>query len=153
MNESLTKIERFQISKITHKESSYDISKDLGVSDAEIEKAFELAVFWENQGYLEVSEDDADRQYGRIKKSWIRGDSNVVSAYKGLYHARVSEQSDPLLIIALPWDSGTVPRSKMVDMYFVINHDDLFGERSRFGQPKGYLNNIYLRISELRDKP
>lgn len=138
---------------MTHKESFYDISKDLGVSDAEIEKAFELAVFWENQGYLEIYEDDADRQYGRVKRSWIKGDSNVVSAYKGLYHARVSEQSDPLLIIALPWDSGIVPRSKMVDMYFVINHDDIFGEQSRFGQPKGDLKNIYLRISELRDKP
>jgi len=50
----------------------------LGVSDAEIEKAFELAVFWEKPGYLEVYEDDADRQYGRVKKLWIRGDGNVV---------------------------------------------------------------------------
>ncbi len=77
-NESLKKIEKFQISKITHQESFYDISKDLGVSDAEIEKAFELAVLWEKPGYLEVYEDDAGRQYGRVKKLWIRGDGNVV---------------------------------------------------------------------------
>jgi hypothetical protein len=147
------KIEKFQISKITYKESFYDISRDLGVSDSEIEKAFELAVFWETQGYLEVYEKDADRQYGRVKKSWIKGDSNVVSAYKGLYHASVSEHTDPLLIIALPWDLGTVPRSKMIEMYFMINHDDIFGERTQFALPKGHLRNIYLRISELRDKP
>jgi hypothetical protein len=58
-------IERFQISKITLKESFYDISRDLGISDAEIEMTFELAVFWENQGHLEVYEEEVDRQYGR----------------------------------------------------------------------------------------
>ncbi len=61
----MAKIERIVISKITHKESFYKVSSDLGVSDENIEKSFELAVLWEKLGYIEVYEELADRQYGQ----------------------------------------------------------------------------------------
>jgi hypothetical protein len=148
----MAKIDRFAISKITHKESFYEVSRDLGVSEENIEKSFELAVLWEKLGYVEVYEELTDRQYGRVKKSWIKDNGDIVSAYKGLYHGRVSRQDDPLLIVALPWDLDTSPRKRIVEMQFVINHDDIFGKKSCFAQPKNGLKNIYIRISEFRNK-
>lgn len=147
-------MEKYPISKINYKESFYDVSRDLGIFDTEIEKSSDLILLWKNQRYIEVYENPDDRQYGRVKKSWIKNDGNIVSVYKGLYHTRISEQNDPLLILALPWDTDKTPRSeKIIDIYFMINHDDIFGERNRFGQSKeSDLKNIYLQIAELRNK-
>jgi len=148
-------VERFDISKITNKESFYDISVDLGVSEKNIEESFKLAVLWDEQRYIEVYEKIEDRQYGRIKKSWIKDNGNTVSKYKGLYHVRVSLKDDPLLIVALHLDLNTNPRKRIVEMQFIINHDDIFGIKARYAQPKRReeLEKIYIRISKLRDKP
>ncbi|MDH2997868.1 hypothetical protein A1D22_00775 [Pasteurellaceae bacterium LFhippo2] len=103
----------------------YQISKDFGFSEEDIqsheESIFTLLELWEQQGYVEVYESVEERELGRIKDS-----SKAIGAvpwYLDLYHARLSKNNDPLLVLRRDSDISFTIR-------FLANHNQIFGEKA-----------------------
>ncbi|WP_386697382.1 hypothetical protein [Lonepinella sp. MS14436] len=107
-----------------------EISKELGFTDEMLKQyednIFDLLIQWENQGYVEIYENDSERKIGRLKDS-----NSVVGSspwYIDLFHARISENNDPLLVLRRDDEFSFSVR-------FLANHNQLFGSKTEKNQP------------------
>lgn len=99
-----------------------EISKQLGFTDQDLaryeDNIFDLLELWEQQGFIEIYEQDFERAFGRIKDS-----SRALGAipwYLDLYHARISENNDPLLVLRQD-------NQNSFSIRFLTDHDMMFG--------------------------
>lgn len=103
----------------------YEISREIGFTDEELEAhkldLFNLIHLWEEQGYVEVYESRDEREVGRIKDSSKY--DGAVPWYIDLYHARLSENNDPLIVLRRDHETSFSIR-------FLTTHNLMFGTKS-----------------------
>lgn len=133
------------ISNVVLNKLFYQISSELGFSEAVIESylpdILALAKLWQQQGFVEVYQTKAERQWGRIKDS----NSTVGSSpwFIGTYHARLIEnENDPLLVIRFEGE-----KEETLSIRFLADHNDLFGCKAEKTYPQT-LKKIKQRIFE-----
>lgn len=107
------------------------ISQRLGY-DAEDDDTLDdidnLVNLWTEQGFVDIYEKNADRQYGRVKDSNSVGGSSPW--YIDLFHARLSPkgENDPLVVLSFE-NVAEKGNSAVYDVVlrFMIDHDRMFG--------------------------
>ncbi|MFV8463004.1 hypothetical protein ACNO7T_17755 [Vibrio campbellii] len=88
----------------------------------------ELITMWEEQGYVEIYQEDGDREYGRAKDSSLA--PGAVPLYLNLFHARLARNgNDPL--VALVFDEREEDGELVVvaSLRFILDHDQMFGAK------------------------
>lgn len=114
--------------KVTLNSLFREISFLFGFKDEDLKKyeddIFSLMVAWETKGYVEVYFRNEDREKGRLKQSDLVNGS--VPWYIDVYHARISENNDPLIVLKKDNENEDCCS---FSIRFLVNHDQIFGKR------------------------
>lgn len=101
-----------------------------------------LLQLWNDQGFVEIYQTSQDKAYGFVKDSSENNKGNISPYYIGLYHARLIDgDNDPLIVVKFHETS----EGELVDMRFMIHHDDLFGTRD-VKRDSSKLRSMWLEI-------
>lgn len=143
---------RHDISAVFLHDLFFEISDALGytydVAESYLEDIENLIALWTQQGFIEVYEDNADRQYGRAKNS--NSAPNSSPWYIGVYHARLLQtgENDPLVVIVFESHTEDGEVTTVASLRFMLDHDDMFGATGRTKFDLSMMRAIRMRIDE-----
>ncbi|MEZ9481882.1 hypothetical protein AB4163_19050 [Vibrio splendidus] len=122
-------VQRREISWAEVHDLFIDISDEFGFkAEDHTDDIADLVDLWEEQGYVEVYQDNADREYGRAKDSSMA--PGAVPWYLDLFHARlVNGKNDPLVVLVFEEREENGEKVTIASLRFILNHDQMFGAK------------------------
>ncbi|EHI9243097.1 hypothetical protein J9100_004449 [Vibrio vulnificus] len=123
------------ISDVEINPSIIEDSRSNGYELTDYPQVQQLAQQWLTNKEIEIYTEIRERQFGRVKSSENDGEGNYIMQYHNVFHARLTSDSDPLLIVKLKL-SESVSSAPNLFIAYISDHNQMFGKQYEKGDPR-----------------
>ncbi|OEE78919.1 hypothetical protein [Vibrio genomosp. F6] len=95
----------------------------------------QLAAKWLQDKEIEIYTEVNERQFGRLKSTEKDGDGNQIMHYHNVFHARLTGNNDPILIVKLKL-SDKVNVAPNLFVAYISDHNQMFGRPYEKDDPR-----------------